>query len=336
MLACGVLALTVHGATSTVRQPPCCLAALGLPPLLAVFSSVRCKAVRAVLTGRTIWIGAAAALGCALVTAAGCQAFVKSPDAALEKLLRPASTSPDSVTLEIFHARIPLDKDRQADALWEDIDEQCFDADLRRRLVANGLRAGVVGAAPPEALSGLLALESEAPETSSARVITGQSALPRVTRRVVQLNRRQQSSIQVSELRDEAQVLLSNDGRMGGNTFRQVQGVYALEAAAAPGQRMSVRLTPELHHGEMKLRYAGSDQGIMLKTPSREREVFDELAMETELAPGELLVLGCLPDAKASLGGVFHTVSAAGQDERKLIVMRLLEVPPSEILAEER
>ena len=56
--------------------------------------------------------------------------------------------------------------------------------------------------------------------------------------------------------------------------------------------------------------------------------------MEATLAPGDLLVLGCLPDAKASLGGVFHTADAGGQDERKLILVRLLEVPPSEILAE--
>jgi len=271
--------------------------------------------------------------GCTWLVAAGCQAFVKPPDAALEQLLRPVTTSPDSVTLEIFHARIPLDKDHQADALWEQIDEQCFDADLRRRLVANGLRAGVIGVSPPEELSDLLDLQSDAPEASSARVITGQSAVPRVTRRVVQLNRREESSIQVSELRDEAQVLLSEDGRVGGKPFQQVQGVYTLKAEAVPGQRVAVRITPELHHGEIKLRYAGSDQGIMLKTPSREREVFEQLAMETELSPGELLVLGCLPDAKASLGGVFHTASAAGQDERKLIVVRLLEVPPSEILA---
>jgi hypothetical protein len=286
--------------------------------------------MHALRTSRTMM---ASTLG-AIAVAAGCQVFVTPPDAALEKLLRPVTTSPDSVTLEIFQARIPLDKERKADALWEHIDEQCFDADLRRRLLANGLRAGVVGASPPEDLADLLALQSDAPDSSNTRVITGQSAVPRVTRRVVQLNRREESSIQVSELRDEAQVLLSDDGRMGGSTFEQVQGVYSLQAEAVAGQRVNLRLTPELQHGEIKLRYAGSDQGIMLKTPSREREVFEQLAMETELAPGELLVLGCLPDADASLGGVFHTASAAGQEERKLIVLRLLQVPPSEILAE--
>jgi len=274
----------------------------------------------------------AAALCCAL--AAGCQAFDKPPEAALRQFLQPATTSPDSVTLEIFHARIPLDREGAADALWEQIDEQRFDADLRRQLVANGLRAGVVGGAPPEALSDLLALQSDAPETSAVRVISKQSAVPRVTRQVKQVNRRDETSIRASEVQGEAQVLLSRKGVVGGKTFQQVEGVYTLQAEAIAGQRVRVRLTPELHHGDLRNRRVGSDQGIFLSTVSREREVFEQLTMQTELAPGELLILGCLPDARASLGGVFHTVSAGGQDQRKLIVLRLLEVPPSEILAE--
>ena len=159
-------------------------------------------------------------------------------------------------------------------------------------------------------------------------------AVPRVTRRVVQAKRRDPVQIQVSELRDEGQVLLSRDGSFGGKTFRQMQGVYALQAESIPGQRVKVRLTPELHHGDLKQRYAGSQQGIFMSIPSREREVFDDLSMDATLAPGELLVIGCLPSAKTSLGGVFHTATAAGKDERKLILVRLLQVPPSEILAE--
>lgn len=273
----------------------------------------------------------AIALGCALI--AGCQVLDKPPEAALESLLRPAATSPDSVTLEIFHARIPLDQQRRADLVWDEIDEQRFDADLRRRLVANGLRAGVAGGVPPETISNLLSLESDMPAPSAVRVISQQTAAPRVTRQVKQLNRRDEMSLQSSEVQDEATVLLSRDGVMGGKTFQQVQGVYTLQAEAIAGQRVRVRLTPELHHGELRNRRVGSDQGIFLSTVSREREVFSQLALQTELAPGELLILGCVPEASASLGGVFHTASAGGQSERKLIVLRLLEVPPSEILA---
>ncbi len=196
-----------------------------------------------------------------------------------------------------------------ADALWERIDEQKFDAELRRKLVANGLRVGIVGGALPEDLAKLLELDGDAAETSDSQLITAQSAVPRVTRRVVQVKRPDPISIKVSELRDEAQVLLSQEGSFGGKTFRQMEGVYSLQAERVPGQRVNVRLTPELHHGDLKQRFAGSQQGIFMSIPSREREVFDDLSMDVTLAPGELLVLGCLPAAKTSLGGKFDLKS---------------------------
>lgn len=275
----------------------------------------------------------AIALHCALIAMCGCKVFDVPPDVALEKLLRPVTTSPDSVTLEIFYARVPLEEDGKADALWQQIDEQCFDADLRRRLIANGLRAGIVGGALPEGLAELLSLTSEMPAKSASRVITGETALPRVVRQVKQISRRDSMSIEASEVRDEAHVLISDDGRLGGGVYRQAQGVYSLKAEMAPGQNVVVRLIPELQHGELRNRYAGSDQGSFISTPSREREVFDRLTMEASLAPGDLLVLGCLPEARASLGGMFHCVNAGGRQERKLILIRVLEVPPSEILA---
>lgn len=273
------------------------------------------------------------ALSAAIAHFAGCQVFDQPPDAALEKLLRPVTTAPDSVTLEVFYARIPLEKEGKADALWPSIDEQCFDAELRRRLMANGLRAGVVGGALPDGLADLLALQSEMPVSGAAREITGQAAVPRVMRQLRQINRRDEMAIPVCEPRDEAEVLVSENGRMGGNTFKKVRGVYKLQAESIPGQRVKVRIVPELQHGDMRNRTVGSDQGILLKIVSPDREVFEQLTMQTELAPGQLLILGCLPEAQASLGGVFHTELSSGAAERKLIIVRLLEVPPSEILA---
>jgi hypothetical protein len=283
---------------------------------------------------RCLLAGASIVL-CAL---GGCQSILdKPPEAGFEQLLHPVVTSPDSVKLEIFHARIPVDQDGAAEELWKEIDEQCFDATLRRRLVANGLRAGVVGGTLPAELAKLLDPRADAAsapkQETSERVITASAAVPQVTRRVVQVNRREPTTIQASEVREQAEVLLSDQGRLHGRTFRQVEGVYALRAEAVDGQRVKVRLVPELDHGELRNRYAGSDRGIFLMTPSRDREVFDELSMECALMPGEVLVLGCLPDAKASLGGVFHTTSLNGQHERKLILVRVLESPRSEILA---
>lgn len=270
---------------------------------------------------------------CALSVAVGCQAVIQPPNDALEKLLKPVATASDSVTLEIFYARVPMEEDAAADDLWQEVDEQCFDADLRSRLLANGLRVGVASGALPAGLSNLLSLTSEMPESSSDRVIDGQSATPRVIRQVKQINRRTAMSLKASEPRAKATVLFNDGQSYGGNDYEQVVGVYSLRAEATSGQQVVLQLIPELHHGEFRNRYAGSDQGTFVTTPSQEKKIFDQLTMEASLAPGDMLVLGCLPNARASLGGTFHYANSAGREERKLILVRLLEVPPTEILA---
>jgi hypothetical protein len=274
------------------------------------------------------------ALALGFVACLGCQsAFVIPQDAALEKLLRPVTTSPNSVTMEIFEARIPIDQDAQVETVWQQVDEQCLDAELRRRLLANGLRAGVIGGPLPDELSNILGLQSEMPDQETERVVTVATAVPRVTRRVVQVNKLQPPAIQATDVRPEANILINDEGGTHGKPYSEVEGRYELRAESIPGQRVAVHLIPELHHGQLRPRYRGSDQGQYLIIPSRERETFEWLTMNAELAPGELLIVSCLPDAKANLGGFLHTAQVEGRSERKFFLVRLLETPASEILA---
>src|SRR5688500_5816475 len=78
-------------------------------------------------TRRSLLAGLSSVAALALAASLGCQVFDMPPQAALDQFLTPVTTSPDSVTLEIFHARIPLDKEGAADAIWDQIDEQRFD-----------------------------------------------------------------------------------------------------------------------------------------------------------------------------------------------------------------
>ena len=291
---------------------------------------------------RPIWRGMVpGATLAALITCVpwlpGCGVLlITPPPADSQSLLRAVETGPESVTLEIFQVRIPDDDAELAERLWSAVDEQRLSLDVRRNLVRNGFRAGVLGGTVPDVLAKQLNLQSEMPASETDRVITGKNASPRVVRRVLQLNRNDQRTVQASELRDHLHVLVNGDDGLQGQSFEQVQAVYTLRAEPATGQRAALRLTPELQHGELRNRYAGSDQGIFLVTPSRERQVYDQLTLSAELAAGELLVVGCLPDAPKSLGRAFHGVDLAGPVEQKLVLVRLFQVPPSEILADAR
>jgi hypothetical protein len=265
----------------------------------------------------------------------GCTAMLSLPvPADPQAFLKSIETAPNSVTLEIFQVRFPT-SDRQMDQeLWQVVDEQRLDVDLRHELIRNGFRAGVLGGTVPSSLAKYLKLESEMPENTTQRLITGESADPSVTRRVVQLNNRESATIQVSALRDELNVMLSDSSGLRGRSYQQVEAVYTLRAQAKPGQQVALKLTPELQHGELRNRYAGSDQGIFLVTPSRERELYDQLELSVQMTAGELLVVSTLPEAAGSLGHAFHAESKRGPAELKLVLVRLVEVPGSEILAE--
>jgi hypothetical protein len=264
----------------------------------------------------------------------GCSSLFLLPAASdSHSFLRPVETSPDSVTLEIFQVRLPGADAKLAEELWQAIDELRLPVDVRHELVRNGFRAGVVGGALPDGLASHLNLQSEQPETSPERVITGASADPRVTRRVVQLSRADSATIQAAELRSRVHVFMSEDTGIRGRSYQQAEATYALQAKAVAGQRISLQLVPELLHGELKNRYAGGDQGIFLMTQSRERETFDWLTISAELAAGEMLLVSCLPDVSGSLGHTFHAQDLRGPLDYKLVLVRMLQVPGSEILA---
>jgi hypothetical protein len=119
-----------------------------------------------------------------------------------------------------------------------------------------------------------------------------------------------------------------------GRSYQEVQGVYSLRAESVPGQQVQVQLVPELQFGELRNRYAGSDQGIFVVTPSRERKVFDEMRISVSLAPGETLLVTGIADAPSSLGSAFHSQRIGDVAEQKLVMVRLVQVPDSEILAD--
>ena len=257
-------------------------------------------------------------------------ATVSSP----QSILKAVRSGPDRATLEIIQVRVPADDKKLAAELWQAADEQRFDLDVRNRLVSNGFRAGVIGGTIPDALSRSLNLQSEMPEATNEEVITDESATPKVTRRVLQLKRREPATIQTSPVQPSVHVLLNTASGLQGKSYEEVQGVYTLRSEGVPGQKVEVQLTPELQFGELRNRYGPSDQGIFVMTPSRERKVFDQMKMSVALSPGEMLVVSGVPEASGSLGNAFHAEQRGDTVEQKLVLIRLVQVPDSEILAD--
>jgi hypothetical protein len=250
--------------------------------------------------------------------------------------LKPAAPSPDSVAMEIIWARFPANDPVLNDASWREIDETQIEPSVRRELVNNGLRAGVISGTVPEAIGRVLHQKPSstddsrpAPDEKNAQLITE----PIVHGRMRHVRRNQRSEIQASEIYPQLPLLLSGGSELGGHTYEQAQAIYSLRVDPRPDRTALVELTPELQYGEPRLRFTGGDDGILRQASIRERKVFDNLRLSVRLAPGEMLVLMSLPDAGSRLGHYFHTTDSVDGPQQKLILIRLAEVPDSDTFA---
>jgi hypothetical protein len=248
------------------------------------------------------------------------------------------------VALEIIWARFPQNDPALNDAVWSQIDETQLAPDVRRELVSNGFRAGIIAGTPPAAIAHAINLRIERPDQGPNKVAgetsdepPGDAAQldnlmtePTVQRRLLQLRRGRRAEIQASEVLDSMPLLVTSGRELGGRTFHDAQAIYALRVDPQPDQTVGIELTPELHHGQSRVRWTGGEDGILRQAPTRDREVFDSMRMNVRLAPNEMLVLMSLPDAGSRMGHYFHTVDSAEGPQQKLVLIRLAQVPPSD------
>lgn len=268
-----------------------------------------------------------------LLPAGGCRLFNDQPTVQGRSPLRPAKATPDSLRMEIIWARFPQGDPQWNEAVWQEIDETQIAPAVRRALAENGFRVGVVSGRLPDAIA--RALDPEQKRSSREAVDDGEAALNRLIDPTVrgwkkQLRRNQRAEVQASDVYPSLPLLINQDRELRGRTYQDAQAIYALRVAAQPDRTVEVELTPELHHGQPRLRWVGGDDIPLRQAVLREREVFDQLRFTARLAPGEMLVLMGMPDAGSRLGHYFHTVDGTDGRQQKLILIRPAELPPSD------
>lgn len=271
-----------------------------------------------------------------LCVACGCRMFPGATMANGRSPLKPAQPSPDSVAVEVLWARFPANDPVFDAAAWREIDETQFEPSVRKELLNNGLRAGVIGGSVPVAIAHVLHQGESPPAETHASALAKNDELtnePLVHGHVLRLRRNQRTEIQASEVYPTLPLLVSGGAELGGHTYQKAQAVYALRVDPRPDRTALVELTPELQFGDPKLTFTGGDDRFLRQSSLRDRKVFEALRLSVRLAPGEMLLLMSLPDAGSRLGHYFHTADSADGPQQKLILIRLAEVPPSDTFA---
>lgn len=267
--------------------------------------------------------GACWALAGALL-AAGCAPL--ELEASRSPLMAP-ELGPDGVVLDVLSVRVPVDHPLLGDPLWSQVDEQHLPAALRGRLAENGIRAGVLGSRWPPELEALLGVDEQpaAPPSEAAPTASLQQE-PIVRRRQLRIRSGQRSEVITSgeAIRHERLPVFVRDaeGRVSGRTYSKAMALWATTAEAQADGVVRLRMVPEVEHGEPRRRFAAQD-GVMRVDFGPPHEVFDQLAVEAALAPGEALLVSADPARPGTAGQRFFVEEASGARYQKLLLVRL-------------
>lgn len=261
----------------------------------------------------------------AAMATAGCTQLVEQAD---PSMLMPPVALRDSVALEIFFVRFAPGDPEMNEALWPCVDEQRIDAAVRRRWEANGFRGGVVGTNLPLGLEHLLNQQPLVDETVPDQLAP--EADSKVHRRWVQARPgglvRSIAFGEQNRLAELPVLLAGEDGAVTGGTYRKALGQFAIRPYPQGDGRVRLGVTPELEHGEPRAQYAPADDAKAFQFEiGPEREPLPSLASEVDLAPGEILLLGCRPQLPGTLGYRFFMEERGGLAEQKLMLIRLAQ-----------
>ena len=242
--------------------------------------------------------------------------------------LPPLKAPPDSVVMEIRFVEFPFGQADLNAPLWAEIDEQQLSPELRKRLEANGFRAGAVGGQIPVALERMLAPPKEAKEPPADPNTVDIRKKPAVRGWTKQWKFGDPFRVIVAgekERLPELTVLVRNDqGEVQGETFTQVQGYFEGKAFAEPDGAVRLELAPQVEHGKERQQWVQSRDGVYEVDHRPPHEAYHQLAVEMKLLPGQTLVLGGLPDRPGSLGYHFFTEELSGHQTQKLLLIRLV------------
>ena len=153
---------------------------------------------------------------------------------------------------------------------------------------------------------------------------------PGVRTHTIYLQTDQPVELQSGGLHDQWPLLWIQAGQLQGKTLAQAQGVWQIRARQR-NNGLLLKLTPEIQHGEPRSQWVGED-GVFRQEIRKPKQSFATLAIETQLQPGQALVLVPQADRPGSMGQYFLGHRMGEELQPRLLLVRLTRAGTDELL----
>ncbi len=274
---------------------------------------------------RCAWCAAIAVL------VVGCASWKERPtrDPAVERNSGSVGENKKRVILEVEFVNIAVDADDidQSASLWQWIDETAIDPDLRRKLLANGIRVGFV--ANDERFRQRLAkstIEQDVVETFlnqasvASDVSRGEKQIP------MRLGHRYELPLG-QPIAGSHVALVRADGETIGRTLDNAQYFFAVTPTQASGvEQVDLRFRPEIQFGEARQKWTKSDAAVRIDT---RRDVWSipELDLTLTANKHDTLVIAATTPATGLAKHMLMGTDSNNDQEQVVIIVQVAQIP---------
>ncbi|GEM_PF-2175060 len=266
---------------------------------------------------------------------------------AMSFLSRPRS-SENSIAVEFAILQVLPYRRRLLREMWNQVDQQVLDLELRKQLVRNGVRAGIAGQALPPALRSIMQPRSLADEELTdvqqqmleAGFLEAQKVLQTHIRLTAQPG--QSRDAVISDIRPELVWDWHSDEGVGHYRFEQAISKVRLTMSPLPGDLVSVGLLPLIAHGQPLPQYEASGDQFVFAVAKSEHLV-NQAEIKINLHMGETLVFGPsleMPEGGEPnrLGDVFfhqNDNAATASAGESVVLIRMLGAKSSDLFGDQ-
>lgn len=265
-------------------------------------------------------VGVLAASGCALFGPLDEHPVKVEANRPLLPAIRPAV---DAVQLQIVFVERPLGDPLLNQLLWQELDlVGAAPPAMRAVLQDNGFRLGQAGSSPPPTLETLLGLKAEVADN-----LDGDERLMRGRR--LGLRSGQETEVEINEQAADCVIRFRGDGKDDLQEYTQARCVLRLKPVRLQDGWVRIDLTPEVHHGDSRMRHTPTAEGWALRG-GQNTDIRHALKFSVKLSTGEFAVIGCDVAEEDLAGRAFFTRTAENSSRmQRALVIRLADAGQS-------